>query len=630
MAQDNGVHVDDGATSESNATQSNETQSNATESNIGKPNETKPNAANTQTGKAQAAEPNAAASTGSAAASASAASSASATTDASLAGRTKRPKSSGNRGNRGGANGGGKSSKAWLFSLIAVIAVVAIVIGITLAFGDGKSSKSSNGSNGGNAGASNTAAATADTVTIGLKLAPTNLDIRTTAGSALDQILIGNVYEGLVARDENNKVVPAIAQRWDESQDGLTYTFHLNENMAFSNGDKLTAEDVTWSINQLIKNQYHDAESLAAVKAVTGDDDANTVTITLKEPNSNLLWALTGRAGLVFDKDAKYDAKTEAIGSGPYTVAKFVANDSITLKANANYWGEHKAKTATVVVRYLADDNAAVNALKSGDVQALAPITENLAEPFVSDPDHYVVKAGDDTDKYVLAFNNAAGKATADKRVRQAIRYAIDHKELIASRGGADKALGGPIPSLDPGYEDLTGLYPHDEAKAKSLMAEAGYSESKPLTLTLTYANIYGTELGDQLRSQLKPIGIDLKVNVVEFSTWLEDVYTNKQYDISLVDHNESHDFYQWADPTYYYGYDSKDVQQLYQQAIAATSDEQRDRLLAQAARRVSEDAAADWLFNYRVTTVWAKGLKGLPVNLNQTLLPLYDVTYEK
>ena len=98
-------------------------------------------------------------------------------------------------------------------------------------------------------------------------------------------------------------------------------------------------------------------------------------------------------------------------------------------------------------------------------------------------------------------------------------------------------------------------------------MSEAGYSESKPLQLSLTYANIYGTEIGDQLRSQLKKIGIDLKVNVVEFSTWLQDVYTNRNYDISLVDHNESHDFYQWADPTYYYNYDNKEVQTLYAKA---------------------------------------------------------------
>ena len=527
-----------------------------------------------------------------------------ATTDASLAAHAKNPKKNG--------------PKWWLISLIAVIVAIAVVVGVTFAFAARDDEQTSA-----------SGAKYADSVTVGLKLAPTNLDIRTTAGSALDQVLIGNVYEGIVARDSKNQVAPAIASSWEESKDGLTYTFHLNKNMTFSNGDKLDAEDVAWSINELIAKQYHDAEALAAVSKVEAKD-ADTVVMTLKTPNSNLLWTLTGRAGLVFDKDAKYDLKTQAIGSGPYTVSKFVENSSITLKANEKYWGKNKAKTPTVVIKYLADDNAAVNALKSGDVQVLAPITETLAEPFASDPDKYTVKAGDGTDKYVLAFNNASGSKLADKRIRQAIRYAINHKEIIASRGGADKALGGPIPSLDPGYEDLTGLYPYDQAKAKSLMAEAGYSADKPLELSLTYANIYGTELGDQLRSQLKPIGIDLKVNVVEFSTWLQDVYTNHDFDISLVDHNESHDFYSWADPTYYFGYDNKDVQKLYNEGVAATSDKERDAKFAEAAKLISEDAPADWLFNYRVTTATAKGVEGFPFDLNQTVMPLYDVTYTK
>ena len=270
-----------------------------------------------------------------------------ATTDASLASRAKNPKKSG--------------PKWWLISLIAVIVAVAVVIGVTLAFGGKKDDKSASSSN-----------QYADTVTIGLKLAPTNLDIRNTAGSALDQILIGNVYEGIVARDSKNQVAPAIASSWETSKDGLTYTFHLNKNMTFFNGDKLDAEDVAWSINELIAKGYHDADALAAVSKVEAKD-ADTAVITLKTPNSNLLWTLTGRAGLVFDKDAKYDLKTQAVGSGPYTVAKFVENSSITLKANEKYWGKNKAKTPTVVVKYLADDNAAVNALKSGDVQVLAP-----------------------------------------------------------------------------------------------------------------------------------------------------------------------------------------------------------------------------------------------------------------
>ena len=297
-----------------------------------------------------------------------------ATTDASLASRAKNPK---------------KNSPKWWLIALAVVVVVAVIAGAAFAFGSKKDSK--------NAASSGTYA---DTVTIGLKLAPTNLDIRNTAGSALDQILIGNVYEGIVARDSKNQVAPAIASSWETSKDGLTYTFHLNKNMTFFNGDKLDAEDVAWSINELIAKGYHDADALAAVSKVEAKD-ADTAVITLKTPNSNLLWTLTGRAGLVFDKDAKYDLKTQAVGSGPYTVAKFVENSSITLKANEKYWGKNKAKTPTVVVKYLADDNAAVNALKSGDVQVLAPITENLAEPFKSDSAKYTVKAGNGTDKFV-------------------------------------------------------------------------------------------------------------------------------------------------------------------------------------------------------------------------------------
>ncbi|RSX58112.1 ABC transporter substrate-binding protein [Bifidobacterium samirii] len=544
------------------------------------------------------------------------AASGSGSTDASLESRARGP-----RGGRGGANGGrrGGTARRWLWIVIALVAVVAITVGVLVSKPGRVTGSDTVNGNGGRA---------ADRIAIGLKLAPTNLDIRNQSGSALDQLLIGNVYEGLVARDQDNQVVPALAKAWDVSDDGLTYTFHLNERMTFSNGDVLDADDVVWSINDLIDNQYHDADSVASIANVEASD-TDTVVMTLSSPDSNLLWALTGRAGLVLDQDADYDAKTEAVGSGPYTVARFTVGDSVTLTANERYWGEDKARTPTIVVKYYVDDNAAVNALKSGDVQVLAPITETLAAPFAADTDHYTVKAGDDTDKYVLAFNNK-GEKTSDKRIRQAIRYAIDHDEIIASRGGSDAALGGPIPSLDPGYEDLTDLYPHDLDKAKKLMAEAGYDEDHPLELRLTYANTYASELGDQLRSQLKPIGIDLKVNVVEFSTWLQDVYTNRDYDLSLVDHNESHDFYQWADPDYYYGYDNKQVQDLYAQAIAATDDRTRDELLAKAARIVSEDAPADWLLNYRVTTVWAAGVDGFPVNLNQSVMDLRNVTYVK
>lgn len=527
-------------------------------------------------------------------------------TDDSLNAAAKESASSKNR----------KLSKPWLFTIVIVAIVVISAIFATVT--DPSLFKSQNA----------VSTMSHKTVTIGLKLAPTNLDIRNQSGSSLDQFLIGNVYEGLVARNEKNQVSPSLAKSWDVSKDGLRYTFHLRKDSVFSNGHKLTAKDAAWSFNELVSKQYRGSNMVGKVESAKAKDDY-TFEITLKEPNAKLLWALCSRAGLVFDKTAKYDAKTQAVGSGPYLIEKFVQSDRVVLKANPRYKGIHPAKTEKVVIRYFVDDNAAVDALSSGSVEALAPISGQLAKPFKDDSKRYVVRAGNGTDKFVLAMN-MNGERTKDARVRKAIRYAIDHKQIIASRGGTDLALGGPIPSLDPGYEDLTKLYPHNIDRAKALMKDAGFDKSHPLQLSLTYPNIYGTQLGDQLRSQLEAVGIDLRVNVVEFTTWLQDVYKNKQYDLSMVDHNESHDFGQWADPTYYYGYNNSKVQDLYAKAMLCANEHDSAKLLAKAARIVSEDAPADWLFNYRVVTAKVKNLEGMPFDMNQEILPLYNLRLAK
>lgn len=221
-----------------------------------------------------------------------------ASTDATLNARAK-------------SSNGAKSQgpKKWLIALIAIIAAVAVIVAIAVTCGK-------------NDDANTSGVTKADTVTIGLKLAPVSLDIRHQSGSAIEQVLIGNVYEALLSRDSDNKVQPGLAKSWDISKDGKTYAFHLNQNMTFSNGDKLDADDVAWSINQLKEKQYYNANQVASLDKAEAVD-ANTVKLTLSTPDSNLLWYLTGRPGLVFDKNAKYNAKTEAVGSGPYTVESF-------------------------------------------------------------------------------------------------------------------------------------------------------------------------------------------------------------------------------------------------------------------------------------------------------------------
>ncbi len=224
---------------------------------------------------------------------------------------------------------------------------------------------------------------------------------------------------------------------------------------------------------------------------------------------------------------------------------------------------------------------------------------------------------GASTDKGTLAFNQAPGSPLADERVRQAIRQAIDHDAFVEALASGE-TLYGPIPSLDPGYEDLSDVAPYDPEAAKALLAEAGVED---LTLELTIPSFYSTTIPQILVSDLNEVGITLEVNSVDFPTWLNDVYINKDYDLSFVLHTEAHDFENWANPDYYFTYDNPDVQDLYAQSLAATDEAEAADLLAQAARIVSEDSAADWLYNGASVVAVGSNITGFPsINVNERL----------
>src|SRR5690606_12388070 len=148
------------------------------------------------------------------------------------------------------------------------------------------------------------------TLTVGLVLEPTNLDIRQTSGAALEQILVDNVYEGLVTRAQDNTVEPRLATEFDVSDDGLTYTFTLNEGVTFHDGSEMTSADVVDSYEAVRTDESLQGHAdFAAVESIEAPD-AETVVITLSEPNQNFLFALTGPAGLVFRSGDSTDLKT--------------------------------------------------------------------------------------------------------------------------------------------------------------------------------------------------------------------------------------------------------------------------------------------------------------------------------
>jgi peptide/nickel transport system substrate-binding protein len=478
----------------------------------------------------------------------------------------------------------------------------------------GCSGSSSDGSSGGADGGRNA------TVRVGLVLEPTSLDIRTQAGAALDQVLIDNVYQGLVGRTQRGGIRNVLASAHTVSDDGLTYTFTLHKGVTFQDGTKLTAADVVWSLDDFRKSStYVDAGDLSSVSDVTAPDD-DTVVITLAKPDSDLLFNLTGRAGVVLEQGADNDMSDTANGTGPFDVTSWKQGDALTLGRNKDYWGT-KAKVAKVVFRYITQPSTAVNAMANGDLDVETAVDGTLKGQ-LQGASGITLHTGKTTDKYTLAFNDQKAPFT-DVRVRQAIRQAIDSKALIKAIGGTGVEQGGPIPALDPGYQDLTKIDAYDPSNAKKLLAAAGASD---LSLTLTYANVYPATIGDVLTSQLAKVGITLKVKRVDFTTWLDQVFTNKDFELSMVNHTESRDFGNWANPNYYFGYDNPEVQSLYADSIATTDSAEKAKDLAAAAKIVSEDAAGEWLYTASTVTAVRDGVTGFPTNSTSTRLDLANL----
>ena len=444
-------------------------------------------------------------------------------------------------------------------------------------------------------------------VVIGAVLEPSNLDLVTQAGAALDQILLDNVYETLLTATDDGSVEAGLTELPEVSEDGLIYTFTIPEGVNFHSGEALTAADVVWSLDAQRAEGANQAARLASIVSVEAPDD-QTVVVTLSEPDSGLLYTFTRRAGAVLQADAT-DLETTANGTGPFRFEERNLGSSITLVRNDDYHGDAPSVSG-VTFLYFTDPNAAVNAFTTGDVDILTGVRSELVAPLAENPD-YVVNEGSSNGEFTLGFNNARAPFT-DPAVRLAIRQAIDKEGVLELFSGYGTVIGGPVPPSDPWYEDLTGVAPYDPAAAEAAIEAAGAAGTP---LTLVYPNIYPTYAAEYVASQLGEVGLDVTVELIEFPAWLERVFTNKDYDMTVVLHVEPRDIGNYANPDYYWNYDSPEVQQLIADAKVALDPAESDELLRQAARLISEESPVDWLLLGADLTVSTPDVTGYPTN---------------
>lgn len=455
-------------------------------------------------------------------------------------------------------------------------------------------------------------AASVDTdasVVVGFVLEPTNLDILYQAGAAIDQVLLDNVYETLVKASPEGEISPGLATL-EVSEDGLTYTLTLQEGVTFHDGDPLTASDVVWTLNAIIDGPDDsvgiNAGDLASVDTIEAPDDT-TVVLTLAQPDNDLPFNLSRRAGVVLNEGAT-DLQNSANGTGPFRFAEWNQGSSITLERNEDYWGD-VPQVAEVTYQYFTDPNAAVSAVLDGDADLITGVDSELVGQFEDNPD-FAVTSGPTNGEFTLGFNNS-DEALSDQRVRQAITQAIDKEGMLALYNGYGTIVGAPVPPTDPWYEDHTDLYPYDPDAARALLEEAGYGDG--LALSFIVPNHYPARGPDFIASQLADVGIEVDLQSVEFPTWIEQVYTNHDYDLTIVLHVEPRDLDNYANPDYYWEYDNAEVQQLLADAAVAADPEEGIELRRQAAAIIAEEAPTNVVLLGHDIVVSRAGVSGFP-----------------
>lgn len=371
----------------------------------------------------------------------------------------------------------------------------------------------------------------ADSITVGISQdLDESLDPHLTVSAGTREVMF-NVFEGLVKPTPDGDLIDAVAERHEVSADGTVYTFTLRDGVMFHNGAAVTADDVVWSIRRCAdvgEGKKPLVEAFSDIRSVEAADE-KTVVITLNTAESEFLAALTTA---ILPKD--YDRQATApVGTGPFRFVSRAAGDSISLERFDGYWGD-KPALKTVTFQIFESGDALVLALQSGAVDLCAHLTPTQAAQLGKD---FQILNGAMNLVQALYLNNEV-KPLDDVRVRRALCYAVDKGQIVdLVTDGTGKALGSSMyPAFAKYFDDtLTDYYVQDTEKAKALLAEAGYPGGFDLTITVPSNYQPHVDTAQVLVEQLKAVGVNAKIELVDWGTWVSRVYTDRNYQSTVV-----------------------------------------------------------------------------------------------
>ena len=444
-----------------------------------------------------------------------------------------------------------------------------------------------------------------------------------------------NIFETLLNFGEQDTTINAgLAKDWEVSEDGLEYTFYLQEGVKFHDGTDFNAEAVVKNVERwkggaeeqfYYFNSMFKAEGKDIITSVEATDDL-TVVFKLSRPQAPFLKNIAMSPFAIASPSA-IEASGESfgdnpVGTGPFTFVEWKRNDSITVAKNEDYWQEGLPKLDTIIFRAIPDNSARLNALMTGEIDLADGVNPSDAQTVESNADLQLIERPSMNIGYLGLTNTRP--PFDNKLVRQAVNYAIDKQALVDAfyQGRAEVAVN-PMPSSISGYnEEITG-YEYNPEKAKELLAEAGYDGGEIELWAMPVPRPYmpdGQKVAEAIQKNLSDVGIPSKIVQFEWATYLEKA-KNGEADAFLLgwtgDNGDADNFiYTLLDKdtigsNNYAYYSNDEVHKLLIAAQSEVDEEKRVDLYKQAQVIISEDAPWVPLAHSIPLLAGKKGVKG-------------------
>ena len=466
-------------------------------------------------------------------------------------------------------------------------------------------------------------AQTAETRTnlnMALSVDPDGLDPQRTTAASTFQIT-NNIYDTLLRVNTDGTLKEGLADTWEVSEDGLTLTFHLRSGVTFHNGNVCDAAAVVSSFERLQAEDSPRAADYANFTfAAEGDD---TVVVTCAELDVAALSSFAYPWSAIVDTTVADTLKNEPIGTGPYKLKEWIPQQSLTLEKNPDYYDTVNLETITF--KMMPDATSQIASLQNGELDIIS-ISGDQVATFENNPDFTVIQAP--ANSIQLMAMNLANEALSDVRVRQAINYAVDKQALIDTVWwGYGEPIGSHYPTVLKEYVDLNDTYPYDPEQAKELLAEAGYADGLTLEMYLPKSYPAYVSAGQVIADSLKEVGITCNITIVEWATWLSDVYTGRDYDLTVVGHTGRLDpyvllaRYQSDSSENYFNYSNPEVDELLKNYKSEKDEAKRTEMVQQVEEILAKDVPAYYIqtpITLYVTSSAVEGFELYPIDIYQ------------